>query len=80
MVTHLLTGDSLFIRGCGRTDFQSGNAGAMYDAITQRLFTLPMRLSFIQDMTIRAQRFPRLVKKSSGILALWGKRGRALLT
>ncbi|MBD2446777.1 MBL fold metallo-hydrolase [Nostoc sp. FACHB-152] len=39
--THLLTGDSLFFRGCGRTDFQGGNAGAMYDAITQRLFTLP---------------------------------------
>jgi glyoxylase-like metal-dependent hydrolase (beta-lactamase superfamily II) len=31
--THLLTGDSLLIRGCGRTDFQSGNAGMMYDAI-----------------------------------------------
>ncbi|MBD2441266.1 MBL fold metallo-hydrolase [Nostoc sp. FACHB-110] len=39
--THLLTGDSLLIRGCGRTDFQSGNAGMLYDAITQRLFTLP---------------------------------------
>ncbi len=39
--THLLTGDSLLIRGCGRTDFQSGNPGALYDAITQRLFTLP---------------------------------------
>ena len=39
--THLLTGDSLLIRGCGRTDFQSGNAGVMYDATTQRLFTLP---------------------------------------
>lgn len=39
--THLLTGDSLFIRGCGRTDFQSGNAGSMYDAVTQRLFALP---------------------------------------
>lgn len=39
--THLLTGDSLLIRGCGRTDFQSGNAGMMYDAVTQRLFTLP---------------------------------------
>jgi sulfur dioxygenase len=38
--THLLTGDSLFIRGCGRTDFQSGDAGKLYDAITQRLFTL----------------------------------------
>jgi glyoxylase-like metal-dependent hydrolase (beta-lactamase superfamily II) len=39
--THLLTGDSLLIRGCGRTDFQSGNAGALYDCITQYLFTLP---------------------------------------
>ncbi len=38
--THLLTGDSLLIRGCGRTDFQSGDAGMIYDAI-QRLFTLP---------------------------------------
>ncbi len=36
----VLTGDALLIRGCGRTDFQSGNAGALYDAITQRLFTL----------------------------------------
>ena len=39
--THVLTGDSLFIRGCGRTDFQSGNAGTLYDHVTQRLFTLP---------------------------------------
>lgn len=37
----LLTGDSLLIRGCGRTDFQSGNAGLLYDNITQKLFTLP---------------------------------------
>ncbi|MEC4817866.1 MAG: MBL fold metallo-hydrolase [Scytonema sp. PMC 1069.18] len=39
--THLLTGDALLIRGCGRTDFQSGDAGIMYDSISQRLFTLP---------------------------------------
>ena len=39
--THVLTGDSLFIRGCGRTDFQSGDAGTLYDHVTQRLFTLP---------------------------------------
>ncbi len=37
----VLTGDALFIRGCGRTDFQSGDAGKLYDAVTQRLFTLP---------------------------------------
>ncbi|PIG94105.1 MBL fold metallo-hydrolase [Gloeocapsopsis sp. IPPAS B-1203] len=39
--TQLLTGDALFIRGCGRTDFQSGDAGTLYDSVTQRLFTLP---------------------------------------
>ncbi len=39
--THLLTGDALLIRGCGRTDFQSGDAGALYDAVTQKLFSLP---------------------------------------
>lgn len=37
----VFTGDALFIGGCGRTDFQGGNAGDLYDAITQRLFTLP---------------------------------------
>jgi sulfur dioxygenase len=37
----VLTGDALFIRGCGRTDFQSGDAGTLYDSVTQRLLTLP---------------------------------------
>lgn len=37
----VFTGDALLIDGCGRTDFQSGDAGALYDSITQRLFTLP---------------------------------------
>lgn len=37
----LFTGDALLINGCGRTDFQGGDAGAQYDGITQHLFTLP---------------------------------------
>jgi glyoxylase-like metal-dependent hydrolase (beta-lactamase superfamily II)/rhodanese-related sulfurtransferase len=37
----LFSGDSLFIGGCGRTDFQGGSASDLYDSITQRLFTLP---------------------------------------
>jgi len=37
----VLTGDALFIRGCGRTDFQSGDAGTLYDSVQERLFTLP---------------------------------------
>ncbi len=37
----VMTGDSLFIRGCGRTDFQAGDPGQLYDSITAKLFTLP---------------------------------------
>lgn len=37
----VFTGDALLIGGCGRTDFQNGDAGQLYDAVTQRLFALP---------------------------------------
>jgi len=37
----VFTGDTLFIGGCGRADFQGGNAGELYDSITETLFTLP---------------------------------------
>ncbi len=37
----LFTGDALFVRGCGRTDFQNGDAGTLYDSITQKLYAYP---------------------------------------
>ncbi len=37
----VLTGDALLIHGCGRTDFQNGDAGMLFDSVMQRLFTLP---------------------------------------
>ena len=37
----VFTGDALLIGTCGRTDFQGGDAGALFDSIHQRLFTLP---------------------------------------
>jgi len=37
----VFTGDTLLINGCGRTDFQGGDAATLYDTITQLLFTLP---------------------------------------
>ncbi len=37
----VLTGDTLLIRGTGRSDFAGGDPGAQYDAITQKLFRLP---------------------------------------
>ncbi|MBL9014344.1 MAG: MBL fold metallo-hydrolase [Myxococcales bacterium] len=35
------TGDALLIRGCGRTDFQQGDAATLYDSIHDKVFTLP---------------------------------------
>jgi sulfur dioxygenase len=37
----VFTGDTLFVRGNGRTDFQNGDPAALYDSITRKLFTLP---------------------------------------
>lgn len=37
----VFTGDTLLVRGCGRADFQNGDAGALWDSVTGRLFTLP---------------------------------------
>lgn len=37
----LFSGDTLLIRGCGRTDFQNGNAAAQYRSLFDRLLTLP---------------------------------------
>lgn len=36
----VFTGDTLLIGGCGRTDFQNGNAESLYDSITEKLFRL----------------------------------------
>lgn len=36
----LFTGDCLLIRGCGRTDFQNGNASVLYDSL-HKLLALP---------------------------------------
>jgi len=38
---YVFTGDTLLIRGTGRADFQGGDAGAQWDGITEKLFTLP---------------------------------------
>ncbi len=37
----LFTGDALLIGSCGRTDFQDGDAGALYDSITHKIWSLP---------------------------------------
>ncbi len=37
----VLTGDALLIDGCGRTDFQNGDAPTLYRSVHDKLFCLP---------------------------------------
>ncbi len=37
----VFTGDTLLIRGCGRTDFQEGDAATLWRSVHEKLFTLP---------------------------------------
>jgi glyoxylase-like metal-dependent hydrolase (beta-lactamase superfamily II) len=37
----LVSGDTLFLDGCGRTDLPGGNAEDLYESLTQRLATVP---------------------------------------
>lgn len=37
----VFTGDALLIEGCGRTDFQNGDADALFKSVREKLFTLP---------------------------------------
>jgi rhodanese-related sulfurtransferase len=35
------TGDALLIRGCGRTDFQQGDARTLFEAVWEKILSLP---------------------------------------
>lgn len=37
----VFTGDTLLIRGCGRTDFQEGSSENLFNSVRKKLFSLP---------------------------------------
>jgi sulfur dioxygenase len=39
--TLAFTGDAIFIRGCGRTDFQQGDASTLYRSVHDQIYSLP---------------------------------------
>ena len=76
----VFTGDTLLIGGCGRTDFQEGDAAKLYDSVHGRLFTLPAKTLVLPAhdyqgrsfTTIGAQRAtnPRLTKTKAQFVEL----------
>ncbi len=66
----VFSGDALLIDGCGRTDFQSGDARALYASVRGKLFNLPPETlvypghdyqgRFVSSIAQEKQRNPRL--------------------
>lgn len=66
----VFTGDALLIEGCGRTDFQNGDADALYRSVNSKLFTLPdetlvypahdYKERFVSSIAQEKRRNPRL--------------------
>lgn len=40
--SRVFTGDALLIDGCGRTDFQNGDAATLYRSVHEKIFSLPV--------------------------------------
>ena len=66
----IFTGDALLIEGCGRTDFQNGDADALYKSVHEKLFVLPdetlvypahdYKERFVSSIAQEKRRNPRL--------------------
>lgn len=66
----VFTGDALLIEGCGRTDFQNGDADALFRSVREKLFTLPDEVlvypahdykhRFVSSIAQEKKRNPRL--------------------
>lgn len=66
----VFTGDALLIEGCGRTDFQNGDADSLYKSVREKLFTLPdetlvypghdYKERFVSSIAQEKKRNPRL--------------------
>jgi sulfur dioxygenase len=79
----VFTGDTLLVRGCGRTDFQGGSAETLYESVHGKLFTLPETCSVYPAHDYRGQTAstigeekthnPRLSKDKDGFVDIMAK-------
>lgn len=70
----LFTGDALLIEGCGRTDFQNGDADALYASVTGTLFSLPDETLVYPAHDYRQKRVSSIAQEKEGNPRLGQKR------
>jgi sulfur dioxygenase len=69
----VFTGDTLLINGCGRTDFQSGSAEAIYRSITEVLFALPAHTTVWPGHDYHGQTHSTIGAEKAGNTRIAGK-------
>jgi glyoxylase-like metal-dependent hydrolase (beta-lactamase superfamily II) len=69
----VMTGDALLVGTCGRTDFQHGDPGALYDAIHARLFTLPDDVIVYPGHDYKGQTSSTIGRERAGNARLTGR-------
>ena len=83
----VFTGDTLLIRGCGRTDFQGGSSENLYESVHGKLFTLPDTCKVYPAHDYKGRTMstigeekahnPRLTKSKAEFVELMGNLGLA---
>ena len=76
---HVLTGDTLLINGCGRTDFQSGSADALYTSLTQVLFALPESTTVWPGHDYQGRHFTTIEREKASNARVAGKTREAFV-
>ncbi len=70
----VFTGDALLIDGCGRTDFQNGDADAMYRSVRDKLFTLPGETQVFPGHDYRSRQSSTIAQERENNSRLGGER------
>ena len=80
MPDRVFTGDTLLIRGTGRTDFQNGDPRAQYDSLFGKLLKLPDETLIFRPMTTKGIRSARLARRGRSIRGFRSNRSMSTWT
>ena len=70
----VFTGDALLIDGCGRTDFQDGNAGTLYRSVREKLFVLADEVLVYPAHDYKGRHVSSIAQERQGNSRLGGER------
>ncbi len=70
------TGDTLLIRGCGRTDFQQGDSDTLYQSVHEKIFSLPDETRIYPGHDYKGRTMSTVAEEKKWNLRLGGGRTR----